>query len=99
MHVRLPKPLHGWRAFAGEVGIIVLGVIIALAFGQVAEAWQWHQEVGTTRKSIHREMAFDLAFLPIGCASRLALTVISWTQSTGSRLWPRPAERPRAMQT
>jgi hypothetical protein len=30
MHVHLPKPLHGWRAFAGEVGIIVLGVLIAL---------------------------------------------------------------------
>ena len=22
MHFRLPKPLHGWREFAGEVGII-----------------------------------------------------------------------------
>jgi len=26
MHVHLPKSLHGWRAFAGEVGIIVMGV-------------------------------------------------------------------------
>jgi hypothetical protein len=23
MHFHLPKPLHGWRPFAGEVGIIV----------------------------------------------------------------------------
>jgi len=30
MHFRLPKPLHGWREFAGEVGIIVIGVLIAL---------------------------------------------------------------------
>ena len=30
MHIHLPKPLHGWRAFVGEVGIIVLGVLIAL---------------------------------------------------------------------
>jgi hypothetical protein len=28
MHFHLPKPLHGWRAFAGEVGIIVVGVLI-----------------------------------------------------------------------
>ena len=61
MHVHLPKPLHGWREFAGEVGIIVLGVIIALAFGQIAEASQWRQEVRTARASIHREMASDLA--------------------------------------
>jgi hypothetical protein len=25
MHFHLRKPLHGWREFAGEVGIIVLG--------------------------------------------------------------------------
>ena len=43
MHVHLPKPLHGWRAFAGEVGIIVLGVIIALAFGQAAQACRDHR--------------------------------------------------------
>jgi hypothetical protein len=30
MHFRLPKPLHGWREFVGEVGIIVIGVRIAL---------------------------------------------------------------------
>jgi len=38
MHFHLPKPLHGWRAFAGEVGIIVVGVLIALAFEQVAQS-------------------------------------------------------------
>jgi len=30
MHFHLPKPLHGWREFAGEVGIIVIGVLIVL---------------------------------------------------------------------
>jgi hypothetical protein len=30
MHFHLPKPLHGWREFIGEVGIIVIGVLIAL---------------------------------------------------------------------
>jgi len=38
MRVRVPKPLHGWRAFAGEVGVIVLGVLIALGAQQAAEA-------------------------------------------------------------
>lgn len=37
MHFHLPKPLHGWRALAGEVGIIVVGVLIALAAEQFAE--------------------------------------------------------------
>ena len=38
MHFHLPKPLHGWREFAGEVGIIVLGVGIALSAEQIVEA-------------------------------------------------------------
>ena len=32
---RLPKPLHCWREFAGEVAIIVMGVLIALGAEQV----------------------------------------------------------------
>jgi hypothetical protein len=40
MHFHLPKPLHGWRAFVGEVGIIVVGVLIALGAQQVVETIQ-----------------------------------------------------------
>ena len=57
MHVHLPKPLHGWRAFFGEVGIIVLGVLIALGFEQLAENWRWYREVGTTRQALANELA------------------------------------------
>jgi hypothetical protein len=49
MHFHLPKPLHGWREFAGEVGIIVLGVLIALGFEQVVEELNWHAR---TRASV-----------------------------------------------
>ena len=38
MHFHLPKPLHGWREFWGEVGIIVIGVLIALGAQQVVES-------------------------------------------------------------
>ena len=37
MRFLLPKPIHGWRMFAGEVGIIVIGVLIALGAQQVME--------------------------------------------------------------
>ena len=37
MRFDLIKPVNGWRAFWGEVGIIVLGVLIALGAQQVAE--------------------------------------------------------------
>lgn len=56
MHVHLPKPLHGWREFAGEVGIIVLGVLIALGAEQMIEAIHWHREVRTARISLSEDM-------------------------------------------
>jgi hypothetical protein len=56
MRVHLPKPLHGWREFAGELGIIVLGVLIALGFGEIVEARQWHNEVGSTRNALASEL-------------------------------------------
>jgi len=59
MHVHLPKPLHGWREFAGEVGIIVLGVLIALALEQVVEAWQWREKVDRAEGAMRIELADD----------------------------------------
>jgi len=59
MHVHLPKPMHGWRAFIGEVGIIVLGVLIALAFGQLVDAWQWRDKVSHAEAAMRLELAED----------------------------------------
>jgi hypothetical protein len=59
MHVHLPKPLHGWREFAGEVGIIVLGVLIALALEQLVDAWQWREKVGAAESAMRIELAED----------------------------------------
>src|SRR4051794_16645332 len=39
MHVHLPEPLHGRREFVGEVGIIVIGVLIALGAEQLPRRW------------------------------------------------------------
>ena len=49
MHVHLPKPLHGWREFLGEVGIIVVGVLIALGAEQVVETLHWRSAVASER--------------------------------------------------
>lgn len=61
MHVHLPKPLHGWREFAGEVGIIVLGVLIALGAQQVAEDWQWRSDVRAADRRVVEELKYDVA--------------------------------------
>jgi hypothetical protein len=61
MHFHLPKPLHGWREFLGEVGIIVIGVLIALGAEQVVDDWQWHRKVGAVRKALMSELQNDRA--------------------------------------
>lgn len=55
MQFRLPKPLHGWRQFVGEVGIIVLGVLIALGFGQLVEELHWRGAVREAHANIRAE--------------------------------------------
>ena len=61
MHFHLPKPLHGWRAFAGEVGIIVVGVLIALAAEQLVSSFNWRRDVRDFRAALDTEVRFDLA--------------------------------------
>jgi hypothetical protein len=55
MHIHLPKPLHGWREFLGEVGIIVVGVLIALGAEQIVESIHWDHEVAAERASLLQE--------------------------------------------
>ena len=56
MHFHLPKPLHGWREFAGEVGIIVVGVLIALAAEQGVESLQWAHKSHSAKSELHQQM-------------------------------------------
>jgi len=55
MLFKLPRPLHGWRAFFGEVAIIVFGVLIALAFGQLVDAW-WRDKVSHAEAAMRLEL-------------------------------------------
>jgi type II secretory pathway pseudopilin PulG len=61
LHFHLPKPLHGWRAFVGEVGIIVIGVLIALGAEQVVQSIHERQEVDQLVAALRGELADDRA--------------------------------------
>lgn len=44
MEIHRPRAVHGWRGLFGEVGVIVIGVVIALSGEQAVEALHWtHQ--------------------------------------------------------
>jgi len=63
MHIHWPKPLHGWRVFFGEVGVVVLGVLIALAAQQAANDLNERAEARDGREAIRNELATYLARL------------------------------------
>lgn len=93
MHIHLPKPLHGWRAFVGEVEIIVLGVLIALGAESAVEAWHWHHKVDVIRASLMGELANDrarwendIAF--VGCARADVQRLRTWQQAGGNGAAP-----------
>lgn len=75
MHFHFPKPMHGWRAFIGEVGIIVIGVLIALGAEQVVEKFHERSVAEGARSAIKAEFNNDLAALAVrkraeGCIDR-----------------------------
>jgi len=69
MRFQLPKPLHGWREFAGEVGVIVLGVLIALGLGEVAQGWNDRSNTREARDAIRAEIGSDLGQLSLRIAT------------------------------
>lgn len=60
MHVHLPKPLHGWREFLGEVGVIVIGVLLALGADQLVERTTWRKHVAEAKEDLRGELQADL---------------------------------------
>lgn len=63
MRFTMPKPFRGWREFVGEVVIVVLGVLIALAFGAIADDIKWRSAVSEARTQLRYEIGLNLAFL------------------------------------
>ena len=60
MDIHRPKSVETWREFAKEVGVIVLGVCIALAGEQAVEWIHWSHEIAETRDALDKEVAYNL---------------------------------------
>jgi hypothetical protein len=75
MHIHLPKPLHGWREVAGEVGIIVIGILIALGAEQAVEAIHHRSQVHEMTAKLHDESLENqgaMAFSEAGLQTSMA---------------------------
>ena len=94
MRFLIPKPIHGWREFAGEVGIIVIGVLIALGAQQVIENISDRQRADDAMAAIRIEVAdheFSAAEIEIAAPCIVAqIDAIQQRLVTGG---PKPLER------
>ena len=61
MDVGKPKAAHSWGELINEIGVIVLGVLIALAASQGVELLRWRQQVNAAREAIRGELLDDAA--------------------------------------
>jgi hypothetical protein len=61
MAMRFPAPRHGWRAFAGEVEAIVIGVLLAPCAQELVQNLRWRREVKEMRQALDSELARALA--------------------------------------
>jgi hypothetical protein len=57
MHVHKPKAAHGLREFLSEIGIIVIGVLIALSAEQVVEQLHWNERM----REVHAQLLAETA--------------------------------------
>lgn len=83
MRMHLPKPLHGWRHFMGEVGVIVLGVLLALAAQQIVQDIQARADERAFRETIDHEIGLDLFLYDLrarqfGCDAKRVADLRTW---------------------
>jgi len=102
MHFHLPKPLHGWRELAGEVGIIVVGVLIALGAEQVVRDMQARADQRAFRETIDHEIGlnifvYDVRSRQFTCDAKRDGELRSWLDQARSgaqvpAIWPTPPQ-------
>lgn len=97
MDVHKPKPIHGWREFLKEYGIIVIGVLTALAAEQTVEWVSWRHKIADARQALGREITYDIKALGLldeqdECIRGKLAALESWANGTGGR----PAGRTQA---
>jgi hypothetical protein len=87
LEIHKPKPVHSWREFLSEIGVIVIGVLIALSGEQTVEWLHWRSEVAETREALNAELAravgsFQYRLTLSGCVSRRLDELDGWLRTS-----------------
>src|SRR5262249_11765398 len=70
MEIHKPKHIHSWRELLTEIGVVVIGVGIALAGEQTVEWLHWRAQVAEARDVIATEFSRSVVNSVAGLRSR-----------------------------
>ena len=89
LDIHKPKPVHNWREFLGEIGIIVVGVLIALAAEQTVETLHHRTQVAELSDGLDQELAYNLTVLKDTvelrpCLDQRLVEIARWSVSASS---------------
>ena len=56
MGERFRGPPQGWAALRWEVGVVFVGIALALGAQQVADAWYWNRQAAQAQRAIEQEL-------------------------------------------
>ena len=84
-----------WRAFTREIAIVVIGVLVALAAGDVAENWNWQRKLSVGEAALRREAVDNFQYaaeqVTVGpCVEAQLEAARSRLLASGSTLDPAP---------
>ena len=81
--IKLPAPPQGWVALAWEVGIVFLGIVLALGADQLVDRAYWNKQVADFRKALAVEIGTTLGTYEYrqrqdACATRRLAELEQW---------------------
>ncbi len=90
MHLHKPKPVGAWGEFLSEIGVIVVGILIALALEQSVEWLHWRREIAETRQALGLEITYNVKAIEALDAQNTCLrqqldTLGAWASGTAAR--------------
>ena len=76
MHLHRPRPLHGWREISLEVGVIVVGIIIAIGLEQTVEFLHHNQQRGQLVEALRKDGEVNRGYIQADIAKSQA--ILDW---------------------
>ena len=63
MEIHKPKPVHNWRELLSEVGVVVIGIVIALSLEEGLRALHDRGIASEAREAVRQEIRQNLSFM------------------------------------